>query len=502
MTPRKKTDTVGSAALTNALIKQQMTMLEEVGTFRQRLAGLQFGGKRDTTEVAGYLKAPSFRDYWALYCRDGIAGRIVDMPSKTTWRTPPQIVEEDMEETGTDFTLAFTKLAKRVKLWHYFGRIDRMAGVGRYAVLFIGTKGGNDAALKTELTSLSSPEDILYLTPYNEENATVEEWETDPSNERFGLPRLYKLRTANNSTFKTRTTDLIVHASRVLHVAEDKLEDDVYGRPRLERVLNRLMDLDKVAASTGEAYWQLATQILQAKIDKEVDISSAQLAEMDKKLGEMVHDLRRQFTGKGIELGWVNTTTPNVQQVADFYFSMIAGSSNIPKRILFGSEMGELASSQDQENYFGQINERQEQFAEPEILRPFIDRLIKLGALPAPILNDGEYQVNWVPLYEESDDQKAGADLKRAQIAQALTPVGGNPRELTRITAEGRVELVEREADDPMDMLLPADASNPANQPPDPAVPSTNPGGVPGDGQQPSDQTPADTTNPPGGSNA
>lgn len=437
---------------------ESLAILEKLGSFRSRLAGVQFGGNRDIYSVAGYPSEGQvkFEHYWGLYNRDGIGGRIVDMPAKTTWRTPPEIIEEGMPEAGTEFTKAFATLAKRVKLWSYLSRVDRLAGIGRYAVLFIGVRGANDQQLKLPMTRLSKPEDVIYLSVYHEKNAEIMEWETDTGNERFGLPKLYKLKTTseNNTGFKSKATDLVVHASRCIHIAEDVLEDDTYGRPRLERTLNRLFDLEKVAASTGESYWQLVTQILQAKIDKEIEVTEPQLAELDEKLGDMVHDLRRQFYGRGIELSWLNTQTPNVQQVADFYFSLIAGSSGIPKRKLFGSEMGELASSQDEANYIGLVNERQEQFAEPAILRQFIDRLILVGALPKP--SKDEYQVNWPTLYEDSDKDKAAANLSRAQAAAALTPVGGNPRELTRITSEGEVELVEREPDDPMEIEEPS----------------------------------------------
>lgn len=440
---------------------EHVAIMEKLASFRSRLAGMQFGGNRDIYAVAGYPAEGQvkFEHYWGLYNRDGIGGRIVDMPAKTTWRTPPEIIEEDMAEEGTEFTKAFDTLAKRIKLWSYLGRVDRLAGIGRYAVLFIGVRGVNDQQLKTPMTRLSKPEDIIYLSVYHEKNAEIMEWETDTGNERFGLPKLYKLKTTNdNTSFKSKNTDLVVHASRCIHVAEDILEDDTFGRPRLERTLNRLFDLEKVAASTGESYWQLVTQILQAKIDKEIEVTEPQIAELDEKLGDLVHDLRRQFYGRGIELSWLNTQTPNVEQVADFYFSLIAGSCGIPKRKLFGSEMGELASSQDEANYIGLINERQEQFAEPAILRQFIDRLIVVGALPKP--KKGEYQVNWPTLYEDSDKDKAAANLARAQAAQALTPVGGNPRELTRVTEEGEIELVAREPDAPMDLTEPDTPDN------------------------------------------
>jgi phage-related protein (TIGR01555 family) len=417
-----------------------------------RLAGIQFGGNRDLYQVAGYVKpgAEKFEHYWGLYSRGDVAGRIVDMPAKTTWRTPPQVIEKGMPEGGTEFTKQFTKLANRLKLWNYFGRVDRLAGVGRYAVIVLGVKGAGAGQMSTPLTRIQRPDDILYLSCYHEANAEIDEWEQNVGDPRYGLPRIYKLKTANETNQGFRATDLRVHASRVIHVAEDCLEDDVYGRPRLQRCLNRLFDLDKVAASTGEAYWQLVSRILQAKIDKEMDVNDTQLKELDDKLGEMVHDLRRQFLGKGVNLEWLQGQTPNVKEVQDFYFSLIAGACGIPKRILFGSEMGELASSTDQETYFGLINERQEQFAEPSILRAFIDRLVLLGALPKPTLKDGEYEVVWPALFEEPDKDKATANLARAQTAQALTPVGGTPLTLVDIDAEGTIKLASRAHDDPM----------------------------------------------------
>lgn len=417
--------------------------------FLQRLAsqaGIQYSGKRDVYSTAGYIRPGSekFEDYWGLYQRGEVAGRLVDLPAKTTWRSPPEIVEEGKAD-GTKFTEAFGAMAKRLRLWHYFNRVDRLAGVGRYAVIFIGAKGSDDAGLKQPLRQVNGPDDIVYLSVYHEKTAEIVDFVTDVNDSRYGLPKTYKLRTGTDSRFKGGQ-ELIVDASRVIHVAEDKLEDDIYGRPRLKRALNRMFDLDKVAAATGEAYWQMAVRILQAKIDPQVEISGDQLKDLDEKLGAMVHDLKRHFYGQGVELSWLPEGTPNVQQVADFYFSLVAAAANIPKRILFGSEMGELASSTDQETYFGMINERQEQFAEPEILRAFVDKMIGIKALPGP--ETKEYHVSWPTLFEESDDERASTSLKVAQTAQALTPVGGNPLELVTIDADGNVKLIEREEGD------------------------------------------------------
>jgi uncharacterized protein len=445
---------------------------------RMRLAnkaGIQFGGKRDVYAVAGYLPddAVTFDHFWSLYKRGDVAGRIVDMPAKTTWRTPPAIVEEGEEETK--FTKAFAEFADRIGVWRVLERTDRLAGVGRYAILLIGARVSEDAELARPLTRVSGPAEISYLKPYSEANAQIKSWVADAGDPRFGLPETYQIQISSGRSGFPLKSSLTVHASRVIHVAEDLLEDEVYGRPRLERALNRLFDLDKVAASTGEAYWQLAARILQATIDPAADVSAGQLPELDDKLTEMVHDLRRQFYGKGVKLDWLEGQAPNPSQVIEMYFSLIAGAAGIPKRILFGSELGELASSTDQQSYFGTINERQEQFAEPTLLRALIDRLVAINALPRPGV-DG-YEVVWPPLFEESEKEKAGTNLIRAQTAQALTPLGGNPLELVEIGEDNTVILVTKAPGDPEDVLPePSPAPAPPGEEPPPAGGAPPPG--------------------------
>lgn len=403
-------------------------------------AGVTYGGKRDVWETAGYEKQPSFAHFYSLYRRDPIAGRIVDMPAKTTWREPPWLVEEG--EEATEFTDAFGKLAKKLNLWRYFERVDRLAGVGRYAVLLIGSRGGE--SLQTPLAKVQGSDSIAYLQVYSEQNAAIEKWVTSATDERFGQPELYKIRVTSVDSFKTR--EMLVHWTRVIHVAEDLLEDEVFGRPRLERVLNRLMDLDKVAASTGEAYWQAVVRILTANVDPGATMSPEDMKLLDERLLEVTHDLRRQVTAQGVDLSWLPSEIPSVKDIGGFYFSLIAAGSGIPQRILFGSEMGELASTTDQQTWFGLIDERQEQFAEPTILRAFVDRMIRLGALPGPE-TEGEYLVQWPSLFKETESAKADLNLKRAQQAQALTPVGGDPRQMVTIDDEGTVTLIPQDAE-------------------------------------------------------
>jgi hypothetical protein len=435
----------GSENLPAPLATQASTLSDRLRFIRR--AGFQYQNIRDVYTTAGYVQEgkETFEHFWSLYERDPTAGRIIDMPAKTTWKTPPEVFEGEgeREEEPTDFEEAWDGLVKRLQVWSHFERVDRLCRIGRYAVLFIGTRGSDDQSLKNELSAMQGPEDVLYLSSFAETNAVVKTWETDPGSPRFGLPVLYELNLAGGvEEFPDKK--LMVHESRLIHVAEDTLSDDVYGRPALKRALNPLADLLKVSAATGEAYWQLAARILSGKIDPSItDISEEQMTAMGEALEEMVHDLRRQFLGTGVDLNWLSGETPKPSDALEVYKQLMAVASGIPTRILFGSEQGQLASAQDERAYFGMVNERQEHHAEPNILRAFIDRLVKYRALPLPVEGEErhEYTVVWPALFEMSEKEMAEANLTRAKAAKELTAMGGDPLALVEIDKDRNVWL-------------------------------------------------------------
>ncbi len=419
-----------------------------LGAFRDLLAargaGLQYQGNRNVYATAGYVPegAETFQHYLALFERDPLAGQIVERAAKTTWKMPPEIVEPNKPD-GTQFTKAFDRLARRLDLWAAFEAADVLAGIGRFSVVLIGMRGGDNAALKTPAPTLRGPEDVVFVAAYDEGAARVTRRVTDTLDERIGLPETYEVQFASAEGFPA--TKLVVHASRCLHVAENALRDRTYGRPRLKRVLNLLTDLQKISASTGESYWQRVVPILQAVVDPAATITSEQQDALREGLAAMTHDMRRQFMGSGVKLESIGADAgPNPQQVVEMFFSLFAAACGIPKRILFGNEAGDLASSMDQATYFGAINERQEHFAEPQLVRAFIDKLLALRALPAP--ETGKYQVQWPTLFELTELEQAEANLKRAQTAAALTPMGGDPTQLVEITDERDVWLVPKKA--------------------------------------------------------
>jgi len=384
--------------------------------------------ERDYYEALGYNPSPKFIDYLNRYERQDIAGRIVDLPPRDTWKRPPAVTEDGNEET--EFVKAWEDLADRLHIWSMLSRADRLSGIGQYGVLLLGIKGqnadGNPLALSepVEEDGLQNERDILYLRPFSEGKATIATWENDTGSERYGLPEMYSIKLQDDKG------DTKVHWSRVLHLADGKLDSEVYGTPRLIRVYNRLDDLMKIIGGAAEAAWlQMRPGTLFTNKDGyQIPQDSDAVGDRLEEIRRYAHDPLRMLFMEGIAAQQIGPSeVPAIGPLFDCYIALIAAASDIPQRVLIGSAMGELAAAQeDMRQWAGTIAERQSNYAEPEILRPFIDRLIDFGALPRPAngytigtqTQDGSYR--WPPLVEMTEGELATITKDKATAVKML----------------------------------------------------------------------------------
>jgi hypothetical protein len=372
-------------------------------------AGITFGGDRDLYNALGYKKVLEFTDYNARYRRGGIAKRVIEQYPKYTWRGDIEVVETEDPEAFTPFEQMVYDLQIKHQLWSTFNRLDVLSGIGRYAVLYIVTEGDPG----TPLTSLSL-DNIVELIPLSEQSARIDASNVvrDTKNPRYGMPDFYTIQTDTASLVQARK----VHHTRCLHVVTDPLESMIYGIPRLECVWNDLDDLDKVRGGGSEAFWQRAHRGYQFDIDKDMSVTPDDKAAMSAAIDEFKHNLTRVLRTRGV------TTTEFGSDVADFknpvdcIVSLISGATSIPQRMLLGSERGELASTQDKDNWDDMVSERQNTIAEPRVIRPFIDRLIELGALPQPT----EYHTHWPEREEITPSEQVDMANKAADINRKM----------------------------------------------------------------------------------
>jgi hypothetical protein len=389
-------------------------MLDRYTTASQ--AGLSFSGARDLYTELGYPNDLSFDDYASRYDREGLSGRIVDKPAEDTWRNGAVILEEGAEDTT--FVEAWERLIDKLKIWRVLTNLDRITGLGEYGILLIGTLGGDP--LDAPQQRLFSPDDILYLRPYTQKQAPINTVNIDPGDPRFGLPEVYEVDLGEVEGRSLATVK--VHHSRVIHVAEKSL-DDVYGRPRLKRSYNRLMDLDKVIGGSSEAVWRLVIKglVVTGREGYKIDESAAA---MEDEFLKYIHNLKRVITITGADVEELGTSEmPNPAGIFKTLVSLIAADINMPQNILIGSEQGIRASDVDATNWAGTISNRQTQFAEPVILRPFVDWCINYGALPYPVSSEG-YEVKWNPLTEPTAVEVVGMGKTKAEIVSGVANSG------------------------------------------------------------------------------
>lgn len=400
-----------------------------------RETGYGFGTARDYYTVLGYDRQVTNRQYREEYQRGGIAGTIVDVMPDATWRGQMWVEEDEDPNNVTPFEQAWDDLDAKLALQTKMLRVDKVSRLSTFGVLLIGAPGDLDEELPH-----GKPEDLLYLTPFGggggpgptgfaqrtlatDADASVFEFETDPTSRRFGLPLTYQLRRTN---FASPVLARPVHWTRVIHVAENLLDDEVYGEPALMRVWNLLQDLTKVTGGGAEAFWLRANQGLHLDIDKDLGVkdATAQVEELKKQSEEYKHQLTRWLRTRGVNVSTLGSDVANFASPADAVLKQIAGAKRIPMRILTGSEMGELASSQDRENFKDQVVGRQEQHVGPNIVRQLVDRFIEYGYLPEPKDGPRAYRVKWPHVQMLTEQERAeGASKWSAINAQSKVPV-------------------------------------------------------------------------------
>lgn len=366
------------------------------------LGGVTFDGNRRVYEKLGYKTTLGFNDYMARYRREGIARKVVTAFPSATWRNAPIIVTDN-----DNFVKAFQKLSERLSLRYYLERADSLSGIGKYGVLLIGASTGD---LSQPLTEVGGEEDVLYLAVYTECNATVKTLVTDPTNPRFGLPEKYTITLTANVANVSSTLAKEVHYTRLLHIAELLEEDEIFSTPRMEPVWNYLDDTLKVIGGTAEAIWLTADRGIQFDVDKDAQLDENDLADFSDEIEEYMHGYRRFIRTQGITANVLGSEVPDPSGEFSSVMALIAGATGIPSRVLLGSERGQLASSQDEKNFNARVKERQENYAEPRILRPFIDRMIDIGALPK-----AEYTIEWPDPSTLTMKEKADVAARYAQ---------------------------------------------------------------------------------------
>lgn len=379
----------------------------------------QFGGSRDIYETLGYDENLKFDDFFTRYLRQDVAKRIVNAPANKTWSEWPEVDDDGDAEEETDFEADVKALDDDADALEALRDTDRYAGIGYVGALVIGFADGEELSEPVNRGVL--PDDIgdavAYLTPCHENAIKRITLDEDETSERFGEPEEYRIDfsemdSLNDSgvTVSTSQIQKDVHWERVILVQPD--------RPRLEPVFNRLMDLEKVTGASAELFWRGADYGLALNMDAD---AAAQLGtkqrqdlqdDIEKEAEAYYHGLQPFLKTAGVDVERLGGEAVDPTGIADLLLQLISGTIKMPKRILTGSERGELASTQDRASWLGHIGERQRGWGESELFRPFVERFELVGLVTSPT---GErFDVEWPNLFELNEVEEAEVMERKA----------------------------------------------------------------------------------------
>lgn len=396
---------------------------------------------RNIDQMCGYPETITASMYTTMYRRNEIANRVVNINPDECWKDFPKIYETE-EERETAFEKAIDRLNARTHLFSYLHRVDRVSGIGRYGVLFLGFDDGLDFSEPVPGFGESGPletrgnANVIYYRVFGESSVSIMEMENDRTNPRYGHPKYYNLVFQEHpSSTETTAQSHRVHWSRCIHIADDRIESEIFGAPRMEPIFNRLLDLRKVVGGSGEMFWKGAFPGLSFEVDpKYGDFTEEEKAALRADVAAYAEGLQRYITMVGVS---VKSITP---QVADptmhtrNLLMLIAMNKGVPMQTFMGSQQGQLDSPQDAILWRERIALRKERYVSPHIIRPTIDRLIQAGALPPPKEQPDQplpYVIRWEPMaplgiIEQAEVAKNNAEaLARYATsgAEALVPL-------------------------------------------------------------------------------
>lgn len=381
-------------------------------------------GARDMDVVFGYPDVIRYEDAFKMYQRMGIATRLTRGVARSCWRDMPT-VEVDDKPILEDEIIALNKR----KLFRKLENADTLNRIGKFSVMFVGVSDGEqDLANPLGKASGADAMSQLFFQAYGESGVEVTRWVTEPTDPRFGLPLVYQLtvRDVTDNKLPSATATRNVHFSRVVHLAEDALDNDIEGLSALTPVYNFLLDLIKTEGGSSEAYWRNARRVLAFNAKEGFGNAS------DKVLEQLRTDIEEFTNGwrDGLRLGGVEVTQFPVEhadpkEAVLACLKLISGTTGIPLRILTGEGGGQTTGNEDKAAYNQLIKDRQEMMCSDWLMQT-LDILANADIIDA--IPDNAIIV-WPETEALNELEKSTVAKNNAEafaaVADAINPISG-----------------------------------------------------------------------------
>lgn len=408
-------------------MKMLSRLVANATLLRQSVIRRLLDPRRDLYAECGYPNEVAIEDYKQQYDRGDIAARVVAAYPDDCWSQRPDVFETE-DPDPTEFEMAWEKLDRTKKVYSHLQRVDVLSGIGRFGILLIGLDDG--LSLERPAGGIDQngnaaqnpkPRNITFLRALDESLVQVAEFESSINSPRFGLPTFYNIQISQDGGTSNVATRK-VHWTRVLHVADNRTSSEVYGTPRMQNVFNRILDLEKISGGSAEMFWKggfpgLSIETPPGDDDYEIDEDSTK-----EQVEAYMNGLQRYLATVGLTVKSLSPQIADPKTHMEVQLRLVAVAKGIPWRILVGAEVGQLASEQDVRNWNRRLERRRADYITPDIIRPFVDRLIALGVLPWT----SEFTVEWPDLNTPSDEDKALVAERRSNALSKYVQSGSD----------------------------------------------------------------------------
>ena len=393
--------------------------------------------KHDFTFDFGYKDDLDFHDLYRLYKRNGVAKALVNRTAAKTWETLPALTldPDNPEETPVDEEI-LQKFSK-IRFWQKLMETDRRSLVGEYSgVIFqLADNQPFDQPVERVPDGISG---LVNLIPAWEGQLQISQWNQDATSSRYGEPEVMTYTESSVDSSQGKTRSFQVHADRVYIWSQDRTTFNDSG---LEPVYDALTDMVKIRGSSGEGFWKNAKSQPVLQADKEVDFTmlakmlGTDLEGLPEALDNVVADWNKGFDQslilQGMEAKTLGVSLPtNPDQFYSIAAREVVAAWGIPEKILFGSQTGERASTEDQAAWNRHNMSRRHNYVVPNVM-DIIQRLQQFGVLP-----EANWQLDWDDLTGASDDQRVSKAKSMSEINRNQAATGGMVFDDDEIRAE------------------------------------------------------------------
>lgn len=390
----------------------------------------------------GWPNQITFAQFYAMYCRNGVATAAVKKTARKVWQDKPWLREKEGDHKETAVEADIRQRFDDLRLWQRLAEADRRSLVGAYSGVIL--RLADNKRFKEPVDSVPGGlEGLVEVIPAWEGQLQVSKWDTEELSETYGQPLMFQFNEAQvGGDAQGRNRSFEVHPDRVIIWSED---GTVHSRSALEPGYNDLMTLEKITGAGGEGFWKNAKSAPVLEVNKD-----AQLAQMAQAMGvqqdELVDALNTQVENwqkgfdqnlmlQGIEAKTLGVTLPSPEHFRAGALENFAASLEMPVKILVGMQTGERASKEDADEWSNTCMGHRNDRVIPNIMA-LVNRLERFGILP-----ERDWFLSWTDLTEASMSEKLERVTKMSDANQKAVARGSREWVFTPDEIRSAVDL-------------------------------------------------------------